>query len=439
MKKNIVLVMVVLALMVAPILAESPFSGEFNYTLVYDNDAEEGTDKQFEDFDNSAKIKINAQIDEFTSISSKVSADEGDALEVDEMVLSQDLTAALGIEGPVSVSYKLGLQTWTPEDYSIIKEADAEIGVDVEHKKSKTKYHNFGLEIKEPKDLQGDDSDMFGFVTTLGIMGVANVDLAFYPKGLLNEAEYDEEMAVNVYGTFGLADVSVYYARSALFNFVDGDGDLIDECGDMFGFNALGHFNGFDVSVLFETQLEDTYYKNVVVTDADGFKTVGTEEEATTTDAVSRFAVAGTYTYNNITAELGADVCKIGVDKLKVKDEMVDWNIMDATDVDLKVTYKQDALSTKFKVNTSFDDLAAKSKASVEVKYALEKAELFASAEMKKFKDFEAKEDLAFDLGATVNAGVMEYTFGYTDGADTQDVIDDDHEKGLFFHLTTSF
>lgn len=440
MKKNIVLVMVVLALLVVPAFAEPTFSGEAKYTLVVNNDVADGTDIQWEDMSNNAKINFDAQMDDFTSLSAEVKADQGKALEVQTMVFSQDLTGALGIDGPVSFSYKLGKQDYAPKNYSLTKEPDAKVGVLVEKVTEEVwttkavKDDNDviigyttvkeDVDVKNGNLIKGSDSSMLGFVATIGIMDALNIDVAVYPTVFLNEAEKDEELAINVYGAFGNVEASVYYTKSVLYNYckdTDDDG-MKDDKGDMFGFNAKATFDALAVSALVETRLEDEGVDKKV-------------EKAT-----SKAAVAATYDFGDLDLKLGVDVAGIGNDKHSVNDtKEVDWNVKDAADVDLNVDYVMDALTAGLAVEGSLDDFAGNSNAKLTVKYALGNATFFAAGKATQFKDFKAEDHFKYDLGVSSSIGAATYAVGYNNGIDTLDTLADEGDKGFFFQVKASF
>ena len=446
MKKNIVLAMIVLAILVAPAFAEPAFHGEASYSLVYEQDSKaknaDGTDadKQWEELDNNASIKFDAELDEFTTLSAEIKGDEDKAVEVESMVLSQDLTGFLGIEGPVSFSYKLGKQEWEVKDYGLMKDPDAHAGLLVEAKTKEIVDAN-GFKKEEVKvfpvvagiDIPvGDDSNMVGFVATIGIMDALNIDVAVYPSTLLNEEENDSEFGVNVYGTFGSAKVSAYYTQSTPYVYCEDtdDDDMKDDKGDMLGFSAEYAINdAFLVSALAETRLADKYI--------GGFDQLK--------DPITGVALAGSYTMDGLVVKLGADVTELGADKIKAdkdkdgNDTLEDWNVVDALDVDLEVEYTLADLTLGLEADTSLNDFAVDSDAKVTAKYVIADATLFASAKMKQFKDFKAKDHLEYDLGASYAAGAVTFTGGYTKNADTLDILDDDHEKGFFFQVKASF
>ena len=443
MKKNIVLAMIVLAILVAPAFAEPTFHGEASYSFVFEQDKAknaDGTqpDKQWEKLANNAKIKFDAELDENTTLSAEIKGDEGKAVEVQTMILSQNLTGVLGIEGPVSFSYKLGKQEWKPQDYGLMKDPDAHAGIKVAAKTEDATMKDEGITftgktpVKHEKGLLtvGSDSKLVGFVATIGIMEVVNIDVALFPSTYVNETKDDAEFGVSLYGTVGAANFSAYYTQSVPYVFCKkkNDDGMKDNKGDMFGFNADYAINdAFLVSVLLETRLADNYVSDPVVKYSD--------------KAITRVALGGSYTgVEGLTVKLGADVAGIGADKIEGAEKKAeDWNVVDALDVDLDLAYTLAGLTLGFVTETSLNDFAAKSNAKATVKYAIADATLFGSAKMKKFKDFKAKDDFAYDLGASYAAGAVTYTAGYTKGADTLDILDDDHQKGFFFRVKASF
>jgi hypothetical protein len=265
MKKTIVLLTIVLALVAAPVFAESGFSGsvEFKY----------GTD--FSDFatdtGNDTTISLDGTVGEFSTISVGIEADENSSASATLMTLSQDVTGALGVEGPVSFAYKMGKQTYQPADYS---------GV--------AGYEDAGRDAKIGQGYEADDADfttnsMLGTVLTFGFADMIMVDAVVYPASYFEKAadaangyfaaDTFAEFAVNVYGTFGPAQVSVYYTMSNLSYLSDGD-DPIDENGDMIGANLGLVIDALSVGVLWETDLEKDFQFGAGVT---GTKLMNTE------------------------------------------------------------------------------------------------------------------------------------------------------------------
>ena len=405
MKKNVVLGLVVLALIASPLLADPVFSGSFTYGFTFEKKS-----NLWEDTSNSAKLDFGAKISDYTSLNAVVSADEGDPLEVGTMVFSQDLTGALGIEGAVAISYKLGAQSYTPANYGIYKEPSAEVGVEVGDKTDTRDVPSAGGTYEETFVVvhpdganRGSDSTEIGLITTLKFAELVNVDLAFYPTTYLNEIDDDEEFAVNLYGNFGPSNLSVYYTVSDTFAQVDSDGDLIDGNGDFLGFNADVGFGDVLVSVNFERDMDaETQW----------------------------FALAGKYTMGGLTAKLGYDVGGIGKD---------DFDFVDGSDVDVDLAYAIDAFNIALDLNGSLDDFAAKSNVAVKMDYTMAAAKFFAKVKMGKFKDFKSEDDLTYDLGLTYTVDTMAFSLGYTNGSDSQDIIDDDHEKGIFAVVQASF
>ena len=409
MKKNIVLVMVVLALLVAPAFADPTFSGEFKYTMVYDLDDDAKTaDQPWEKVGSKASIAFGTDLDDFTSVTAEMKADEDKEVKVQNLILSQDLTGVLGIEGPVTFSYKLGVQDYEVQNNAIMGDADAKVGTMVVLADDAT--------ADNPR--KGSDSKLFGFVSTIGIMDVLNIDVVAYPETLLDDMKNDEEFGVNVYGTFGPVALSAYYVKSVPFEYRNGDNDDdLDNKGDMAGFNSLVTFSdNFSASVLVEARLEDKG------TDVEGSKAV----EKTTTKA----GVAAAYTLGGLTTKLGADVAKLGAD---------DFDLVDNLDVDLILGYALDTFNAGFELKTSLDDFAAESSAKVKFDYTIADAKFFASAKAKTLKDFKAEEDLAYDFGVSYAAGAATFNVGYANGADTLDTIDKNHDNGVFFQVVASF
>jgi hypothetical protein len=254
MKKTIVLLTIVLALIAAPVFAETGFSGavEFKYGTDFDNfDTDTGND---------TTISLDGKVGEFSTISVGIEADGDSAATATLMTLSQDVTGALGIDGPVSFTYKMGKQTYSPADYS---------GV--------AGYEDAGIDAKIGQKWAAGDTavefttdSMLGTVLTFGFADMIMLDVAVYPASyfeiadpIFGEVDTYTEIGINLYGTFGPAQVSAYFVGSPYTSLIedvtDPDSDAIDENGKMMGANAGLTFDALKVGIVWETKLSNEY------------------------------------------------------------------------------------------------------------------------------------------------------------------------------------
>jgi hypothetical protein len=256
MKKTIVLLTIVLALIAAPVFAETGFAGsvEFKYGTDFDGFAT--------DTGNDTTISLDGSVGEFSSISVGIEADGDSAATATLMTLSQDVTGALGIDGPVSFAYKMGKQTYSPADYS---------GV--------AGYEDAGIDAKIGQKWTGSLADgdtefstdsRLGTVLTFGFADMIMLDAVVYPQSYFEEADSIwgvvdtyTEFGVNLYGTFGPAQVSAYFVGSPYTNMIediaDLDSDAIDENGKMVGANAGITVDALKIGIVWETKLNNDY------------------------------------------------------------------------------------------------------------------------------------------------------------------------------------
>ena len=288
MKKTIVLLTIVLAILAAPVFAETGFSGSVDYNFGTDfNTFTSGTD-------NSTAITLDGKIGEFSSISVGIEADDDSDASASIMTITQDVTGALGVEGPVSFAYTLGRQTYSPADYSGVAGYE-DAGADAEIGKS-------WLDDTAPGTYTTDS--MLGAVLTFGIMDMVSLDVVVYPGTFY---DYDDangiggiaavglldsplEFAANLYGTFGMVDASAYYVASKKAAFLEADDDDTDTNGNYFGFNAGVTLDSVKVGILFEA-----------APDQEVLTALGVFDTGMT---VGNYGIAANYTWEALTAGL---------------------------------------------------------------------------------------------------------------------------------------
>ncbi len=232
MKKTIVLLTIVLAFVAAPVFAEttSAFSGEVEYAF--------GSDfsDYKEDLDSIGKISLTGQVGEFTTItlSYEMEADSdgsGDTtndawLNTTNLILTQDVTGALGVDGPISFAYALGKQDFEVADYSAV-----------------AGYGDF--------EADAETNSALGLKMTIGATEMFNADVVVYPKSY-----YDgkEEFALNAYGTVSMIDYSAYVVMNNAYDVSDLNDDFPSITTDMifYGVNVGAVIDALSVGVLFE-------------------------------------------------------------------------------------------------------------------------------------------------------------------------------------------
>ncbi|MDA3955196.1 hypothetical protein [Oceanispirochaeta sp.] len=241
MKKTIVLLTIVLAILAAPVFAEVTTSGDVEFDWAF------GADDNYKDgeTDGSAKIALDGAISDFTSISAAFEADYDDSASLNAMTLTQDITGILGVDGAVAFSYTVGFMGYSPVTYSEVAPYTAGI-FDAEAGKKVGVDGNFGSSTYTVGEDYYSASSMLGFKMMFGLADMVNVDVALYPSSMMSKesrgyygaADSALEMGINAYGTFGMVDASVYYVASTRTNLLEDDGDDADSNGNMFGFSA---------------------------------------------------------------------------------------------------------------------------------------------------------------------------------------------------------
>ena len=279
MKKTILVLLVSFMVLAAPAFAEVTASGEVNYYWMFNaDDYAEAIDT------NDVVLDLGATVGEYTSISAEFEAEtdlsgpfvtdrellgydeNGDAVygekngsadtpvNMNKVTLTQDITGALGINGPVSVAVTFGISDFDPVEYNDLT------------------YWDFDRDGEmDPGTIMTKAS--FGFAEGM------NLDLVMYE---------DQAIGANFYGNFaGMVDLSAYY----LNNFTTGSWDYSDDVPAdaddpyIFGANtAVAAMEGLTVGAGFEYASWDT--------DTD-------------TEYITHFGGSVVYTYDALTAGVG--------------------------------------------------------------------------------------------------------------------------------------
>ena len=302
MKKTIVLLTIVLAILAAPVFAEVGTSGSVEFDWAF------GSDDNYKDgeTDGAAKLAIDGAISDFTSVSAEISADYDDSASLNAMTLTQDVTGAMGADGTVGFSYTVGFMGYSPVNYAEVAPRsidifDAEVG-----KKVGVDGNTYVLDGTTGDFTPGDDyysaSSLLGFKMMFALADMVNVDVALYPSSMMSKesrgyysaADSALEMGLNAYGTFGMVDASVYYVASTMTNYKEDDDDDADSNGNMFGFSAkAAPMAGLTVGAGFEMVMAQD------IIDMSGAKV---DEVA---DAYGAYNVNAAYTMDALTAGLG--------------------------------------------------------------------------------------------------------------------------------------
>lgn len=125
MKKIIVLAIAMAIVAGAAFASTDPaISGSFQYKLTFDFNS----DGAAASTDDEVKFAINGVVDDFTTVSVKINDMNGDdgldsggtgiPLELDDFTMTQDITGALGLEAPITLSATYGWQDMGPAEYS---------------------------------------------------------------------------------------------------------------------------------------------------------------------------------------------------------------------------------------------------------------------------------------------------------------------------------
>lgn len=210
MKKAFILVAAI-AMLATPVFAEITVTGDFSAEMSYefsDSTYDEAYINQGDVFvgsdegDNDIDFNFDANVGEFTTLSVGVDAEAGGNVELGELSVTQDLTGALGIDGPISFSFTIGDSDFEAKQFCDENDPITLVG-------------------NTPLDLN----------LTIGIMDMINVGLGFVPSSYFGDnikrLNYKEESApgagdevpfrngaefgITVDGVFGPASVAISY------------------------------------------------------------------------------------------------------------------------------------------------------------------------------------------------------------------------------------
>ncbi len=262
MKKTFVILTIVLAILAAPVFAEVTASGEVNYQWTFDAD----NYNEFIDT-NDMVIDLGGTVGDYTSISAEFEAEYEDvdgvtsdgsgsrAVSMNSAEITQDITGALGLDAPVSVSVTFGLEDHDPKEYNDMAYGDFDLDGELNPGSIMTKVSL--------------SNDMF------------TLDASMYE---------DQKFGVNAYGNVAdMADVSVYYFKDFTYSAWDYSAMVPADAEDAYclGFNtAVAVMDGLTVGAGYEMGGWST--------DAD-------------IDSVSAFGLSAKYVMDALTATLGTN------------------------------------------------------------------------------------------------------------------------------------
>ncbi len=186
MKKALMLI-VAATMLAAPVFAEITISGEFEALWEHEFTETEATDSYDDDDENSAELDLGIAIGDFTTLSANILAEMNDGAEkvlsLDSWELTQDITGALGADGPITFELSVGDLSFEPKQYV-------------------TDYHEFG-----EFDCEGGDID---FIASVGLMDMVTIDLGIFPSTYKSD---NFDFGVTAYGVFGPASIGVSFTR----------------------------------------------------------------------------------------------------------------------------------------------------------------------------------------------------------------------------------
>ncbi|QEN08425.1 hypothetical protein EXM22_10675 [Oceanispirochaeta crateris] len=198
MRKTIVLLTIVLAILAAPVFAEVTASGSVEFGFAYN------ADNYSEYADNEVDVNLGATVGEYTSIDANLSAAEDtSALDqvvyLDSMTLTQDITGALGMDAGFGLSATFGISSFEPMEYQAV----AGYG-DFEYDDDSSELTTYNL-------IEG---DTIMSMASISLEDMVTIDVAVYEPGaeVMSDAM---QFGINAYGTFGMVDASVSYLKIA--------------------------------------------------------------------------------------------------------------------------------------------------------------------------------------------------------------------------------
>lgn len=267
MKKTFMLVAAI-ALLAAPVFAEITVSGQVEFVYEHELSDNEAYDTYEDDDANSISFDLGIEIGEFTTLNTALAADMEDddgqsSVYLDGWSVTQDVTGALGVDGPITFSVEMGDVSFSGTQYT--DEFDALTSFDDEDQ------------------IYGEDMDggAVDFTFAIGIMDMVTVELGFFPATFAdsitnNDSDgtddtddtADDETAtdvladqfgINIYGVFGPVSLATYLVVS--------DGDMDMEINGLLDFAP--------VEVGFQLQIVEMEDDNALFYEDDGVTLLG--------------------------------------------------------------------------------------------------------------------------------------------------------------------
>ena len=316
MKKTFVILTIVLAILAAPVFAEVTASGEVDFQWAFNaDDYAEKIDS------NDMVLDLGGMVGDYTSIKAEFEGEykdkdgsigDGDVKEdgnvaLNDATLTQDITGALGIDSPVSVSLTFGVSG---------------VGDDP------VNYN----EIAGYGDMSSDGQVDPGSIMTKASFGIDTITADF-------SIWEDKNYAAEVYGNVAdAADVSVYYYTEAVSDWED----FLEDLGDanttytikdayVFGLNgAADVIDGVTVGAGMEMFAFDKIYVGSIDVSDDA------------PSSFTQFGVSASYTMDALTAGLG-------VNGIYFEDtDLIEYKMAEKTNVAVNVNYMVNDMTTVF-------------------------------------------------------------------------------------------
>jgi len=211
MKKAFMLVAAI-AMLSAPVFAEITVSGDFEIYYEHEFSDDAAAETYEEDNGNSLSLDLGIMIGEYTTINTglAVSYEETDTdaeyVMLDGWSVTQDITGALGVDGPVSLSVEMGDAGFDGKQYT--DELDPVTDDDSDY---------------ATEDTNGGIVD---FLVTIGLMDMITIELGILPATYADSVMVGEDHDVagtvaaanqfgfSVYGVFGPASLAAYFVTS---------------------------------------------------------------------------------------------------------------------------------------------------------------------------------------------------------------------------------
>ncbi len=396
MKKTIVLMTIVLALLAAPVFAEVSISGDVDFGWSSDfaapedqgEDGKDGFAYNFDDVD----LDFTCTVDEFTTATFSIEWDnailEGseDAVIPGEVKVVTDLTGALGMDSAADVSLITGYHDdFSNQSYQILTRREQEDVVDSDMDKS----------IVIGADVTVNDM----YTITVGL----NPTISTSEMGDLDLNQYGVPMAmfIGAYATIDALSVEAWYNMGQTMDTMD-----VTVAGETYTLSSV-IFNSFGLSAAYAMPMDGMDFTFGAAFKMDSYSNIDGDDESYD-DATMAYAVSAKMVMGAIDAAVALN------------------GTTEANDVDATMGLSMDA---GYVVNDivsvyaglSFNDLNA------DDTYFGDKAAA----------DDGMEANAGAEFGAEIAAGAATYMVGYQIGAG--DINNLTGEEGMFFRVKTAY